>query len=79
MKKSIDSELSSFYKRVGENVAKARKKKGMSQLDLSIELNYKSSSAISQPEICYNNTHFSLGQLFLIAKKLEIDISELTK
>lgn len=77
MKKSIDNELTLFYKQIGKNVAKYRKEAKLSQLDLSLLLKYNSSSSISQPEICYNNSHFSIGQVYLISKVLDIDLNKL--
>jgi len=65
-----------FYKRIGKNVAKFRKEKGISQLELSLEMNYKSISVISSAEICYNGKHFNLEHLLKISQILEIDICE---
>ena len=40
-----------LHKIIGKNVAKARKTKGLSQLDLSLEMGYKSVSVVSGAEI----------------------------
>lgn len=41
-----------FYKTIGKNVAKKRKAKGLSQLELSLQMGYKSISIVSGAEIC---------------------------
>ena len=66
-----------LYKIIGSNVAKYRKEKGLSQLELSLRMGYKSISIVSSAEICYNNKHFNLEHLLKISQILEIDICEL--
>ena len=68
-----------LYKIIGQNVAKYRKEKGLSQLDLSLAMGYKSVSVVSGAEIYYNGKHFNLEHLLKISKILEIDISEFLK
>ncbi|WP_072681611.1 helix-turn-helix domain-containing protein [Arcobacter sp. LA11] len=68
-----------FYKMIGANVAKYRKEKGLSQLDLSLKMGYKSVSVVSSSEIFYNGKHFNLEHLLKISQILEIDICELFK
>lgn len=68
-----------LYKIVGQNVAKFRKQKGLSQLDLSLAMGYKSVSVISGAEIYYNGKHFNLEHLLLISQVLDIEISEFLK
>ena len=75
--KNIDIE--SFYKKVGLNVAKFRKDKGLSQLELSLLMGHKSISIVSSAEICYNGKHFNLEHLVKISEILEVDICELIK
>ena len=48
-----------LYKIIGQNVAKFRKQKGLSQLDLSLAMGYKSVSVVSGAEIYYNGKHFN--------------------
>jgi transcriptional regulator with XRE-family HTH domain len=76
--KEVMNNISSeeFYKRIGKNVAKFRKEKGLSQLELSLEMNYKSISIISSAEICYNGKHFNLEHLLKISQILKIDICD---
>lgn len=68
-----------LYSLIGKNVAKYRKEKGLSQLDLSLQMGYKSVSVISGSEICYGNKHFNLEQLLKISQILEVDICEFFK
>ena len=68
-----------LYKIIGQNVAKYRKEKGLSQLDLSLQMGYKSVSVVSGAEIYYNGKHFNLEHLLKISQILNIDISEFLK
>jgi len=63
-----------LYKTIGTNVAKLRKEKNLSQLDLSLAMGYKSVSVVSGAEIYYNSKHFNLEQLLKISQILEVDI-----
>ena len=68
-----------LYKIIGQNVAKYRKEKGLSQLDLSLAMGYKSVSVVSGAEIYYNGKHFNLEHLLKISQILDIEISEFLK
>ena len=68
-----------LYKIIGQNVAKYRKEKGLSQLDLSLAMGYKSASVVSGAEIYYNGKHFNLEHLLKISQILNIEISEFLK
>ena len=68
-----------FYKKIGSNVAKYRKEAGLSQLDLSLLMDYKSISIVSSAEIYYKGKHFNLEHLLKISQILEIDICDLLK
>lgn len=65
-----------FYYQIAQNVAKIRKQKGFSQLDLSLAIGYKSVSLVAGAEAGYKNIHFNLEHLYKIAKVLEVDIKE---
>jgi len=65
-----------LYQTIGKNVAKYRKAKNLSQLDLSLQMGYKSVSVVSGSEICYNNKHFNLEQLLKISQILEVDLCD---
>ena len=66
-----------FYKKIGSNVAKYRKEAGLSQLDLSLKMNYKSISIVSSAEIYYKGKHFNLEHLLKISQILNIEVCEL--
>ena len=68
-----------LYKIISQNVAKYRKEKGLSQLDLSLAMGYKSVSVVSGAEIYYNGKHFNLEHLLKISQILNIEISEFLK
>ena len=68
-----------LYKIIGQNVAKYRKEKGLSQLVLSLAMGYKSVSVVSGAEIYYNGKHFNLEHLLKISQILNIEISEFLK
>lgn len=57
-----------FYQIIGKTVAKHRKAKSLSQLDLSLQMGYKSVLVVSGAEICYSNKHFNLEQLLKYPK-----------
>lgn len=70
-----DIELSELHRRIGRNVAKARKERNISQLDLALSIGYKSTSVISKAEAGTEGRHFSIEQLYKIARALGIDMS----
>lgn len=85
MKKKKDKEnkeplnaeqILAFHRVIAGNVARIRKEKGLSQLDLSLAIGYKSVSLVAGAEAGYKNIHFNLEQLYRIAYALEVDISE---
>ena len=74
-------ELDSFsaeklYKTVGANVARMRKMRGISQLDLALSIGLKSVGLVSVAELYHNKRHFNLEHLYKIAAVLECDICE---
>jgi len=68
-----------LHKTIGSNVAKFRQEKGLSQLELSLEMGYKSVSVVSGAEIYYKSTHFNIEHLLKISQILGIDICEFFK
>jgi transcriptional regulator with XRE-family HTH domain len=74
-----DISTEKFYKLIGGNVARLRKEKGLSQLDLSLQMGYKSISVISSAEIYYKNKHFNLEHLLKISQILDVDICDFFK
>lgn len=68
-----------FYKLIGKNVAKYRKAKNLSQLDLSLQMGYKSVSIVSGAEICYKGKHFNLEHILKISQLLDVEFCEFFK
>jgi transcriptional regulator with XRE-family HTH domain len=75
----FEEKISEFYKKVGQNVKRARKKRKITQLQLAESLNFKSVASVSNAEICYDNHHFSLAQLYKISLVLDVDIKTLVE
>lgn len=67
------------HKKIGQNVAKIRKEKGLTQLELSLRLGHKSVSIVASAEVFYRGAHFSLTHLLEIAEILEVDVREFFK
>jgi transcriptional regulator with XRE-family HTH domain len=65
-----------LYQIIGKNVAKIRKERGLSQLDLSLQMGYKSVSIVSGAEIYYNGKHFNLEHLLKISQILDVNICD---
>ncbi|WP_416830091.1 helix-turn-helix domain-containing protein [Helicobacter ganmani] len=63
----------------GKNVAKIRKEKGISQLELSLRLGHKSVSIVASAERFYRGAHFNIEHLLMIAEILEVEICEFFK
>ena len=72
-------ELNNFYKRVGKNVKEQRKKHNITQMQLALAINHNSVGHIAKAELNKFNKHFSIQQLYKIAKVLKIDMCELIK
>ena len=74
-----DKQKEEFYKKIGSNVARIRKKHKLSQLKLSLLIGHKSTSLLAGAEIYYNKQHFSLEHLANISFVLNEDITEFFK
>ena len=72
-------ELNEFYKRVGQNVKEQRRKHNITQMQLALAINHNSVGHVAKAELNKFNKHFSIQQLYKIAKVLKIDICELIK
>ncbi|MBZ7936144.1 helix-turn-helix transcriptional regulator [Campylobacter sp. B0100352/1] len=72
----IIARIEQFHRNVDKNVARIRKEKGLSQLELSLEIGYKSCSLVGGAESGYNNIHFNLEHLYKISKVLQVEISD---
>ncbi len=71
--------MDEIYKNIGQNVARIRKEKGLSQLALALAIGHKAVGTISMSEICINNKHFNIEHLVKIADVLEVDVCEFFK
>lgn len=69
-----DEEAVNLYKTIGKNVKKFRTQKGLTQLELSLEMGYKSVSLVSAAELYTNNKHFNIEHLQKISKILNVPI-----
>lgn len=68
-------EINFIHKKIGLNVKKYRVLKGLTQLDLSYEMGYKSVSLVSACEPSTNGKHFNVEHLYKISKILDIPMS----
>lgn len=61
---------------IGQNVAKVRKERKVSQLSLSLEMGYKSVSVVSFAEISLKGAHFNIAHLLQISTILNVPLIE---
>lgn len=71
----LDNEFILLHRAVGKNVAEIRKMKKVTQLDLSLSIGYNSTSVIAKAEAGTEGRHFSVEQLYKIAKILNVPMS----
>ena len=69
-----DKEISDLYKNIGKKVKELRELKKVTQLELSLEMGYKSVSLVSAAELCNDGKHFNIEHLYKISKILDEDI-----
>lgn len=69
-----DKEIPNLYKNIGKKVKELRESRNMTQLDLSLEMGYKSVSLVSAAELCNDGKHFNIEHLYKISKILDEDI-----
>ena len=69
-----NEEVSDLYKDIGKKVKQLRESKNMTQLELSLEMGYKSVSLVSAAELCNDGKHFNIEHLYKISKILDEDI-----
>lgn len=79
MKELTSSNIDTLHKRIGRNVAKIRKEKKITQLDLALAIGLKSVGLISVAELYHNKKHFNIEHLYKIAMALDVDICEFFK
>ncbi len=71
----LDNEFILLHRTIGKNVAKIRKMKKVTQLDLSLSIGYNSTSVIAKAEAGTEGRHFSVEQLYKIAKILNVSMA----
>ncbi|MCH9812333.1 MAG: helix-turn-helix transcriptional regulator [Epsilonproteobacteria bacterium] len=78
-----DDELEKYSQHVlntvSKNVAKYRKEKGFTQMQLALEIGMSGGAYLGRAEIRKHDHHFNLKHLAKISKVLEIDIGEFFK
>lgn len=72
-----DDEITQLYKHISSKVRSIREQRGMSQLELSLEIGIKSVAFYSNCENNKYGKHFNLEHLYKISKALSVEISEL--
>ena len=72
-----EEQILEAYKIIGQNVAKVRKERKVSQLSLSLDMGYKSVSVVSFAEISLKGAHFNITHLFQISIILNVPLIEL--
>lgn len=70
-------ELEVFYKKIGLNVKRYRKEKDVTQMQLALAIGHNSVGHIAKAELFKYGKHFSLEQLYKIAKVLDINVTVL--
>ena len=69
------NDIDDFHVLVGRNVKMLREQKGLTQIQLSLEIGQSSTSIISQAELG-KGKRFNLEHLYKISKVLECDICD---
>lgn len=72
-----DKEVESIYKAIRENVKKYRKEKSITQEQLALAIGHSSASMISKIEAGLENKRYSIKQLYLISKVLDVPFDKL--
>ncbi len=71
-----DDEIKHFYSLISKNVKQYRMDKGLSQMDLGLEIGIKSVAFFSNCESNRYNKHFNIEHIYKIAKALDKNICE---
>lgn len=74
-----EEEISCFYQKISKNVKRYRLQKGLSQLDLALEIGIKSIAFFSNAENNKYNKHFNIEHIYKISKVLNIDFCDFFK
>ena len=76
---TTEEEILNFYQNISKIVRNVRQKKGISQLDLALEIGIKSIAFYSNCKSCRYGKHFNLEHLYKISKALDVDICSFFK
>ncbi|CUU90336.1 XRE family transcriptional regulator [Campylobacter hyointestinalis] len=74
---SSSDEITEFYKQISSRIRKIREQRGLSQLDLALEIGIKSVAFYSNCENNRYNKHFNLEHIYKISKALNLSLTEL--
>lgn len=72
-----DDEIARFYESVSAKVRRLREERGISQLELALEIGIKSVAFYSNCECNRYGKHFNLEHIYKLAKALNVSLSEL--
>lgn len=73
---SNKEEINNFYKSIGNKIKKLREERGITQLDLALEIGIKSVAFYSNCENTRYDKHFNLEHLYKISKALDVCIGD---
>lgn len=73
----LDDATCRLHDTISANVAKYRKQRGMSQLQLALEIGLTGNAFIARAEKRTNNAHFNIEHLCKIALVLQINLCRL--
>lgn len=79
LKDITKSDIDELHRKIGANVMRVRKEKGLTQLDLAFSIGLKSVGLISVAEIYHNKKHFNIEHLYKIATALDVEITDFFK
>lgn len=69
-----EESVDKFYEIVSKNVKRFREEKGLSQLQLALDIGIKSAAFYSNCENCRYGKHFNLEHIYKISKILDVKI-----
>ncbi len=73
---ATDDEIMRFYESVSRKVRCLREAKGISQLELALEIGIKSVAFYSNCECNRYGKHFNLEHIYKLAKALQVNLGE---
>lgn len=73
---ATQEEILEFYKNVSSKIRSLREERGVSQLDLALDIGIKSIAFYSNCENNRYGKHFNLEHCYKIAKSLNVNIRE---